>query len=149
VTEQSKSETGFAAVNDTRLYYEAGGTGQALILIRGGLVDSRMWDAQFAVFAQHYRTVRYDLRGNGQSAMPSGDYTDYEDLFQLLQFLEIRQARLLGSSGGAALAIDFTLQHSELVAALTLVAPGVNGYTWSPTHSNWLKPLSHTGKRVQ
>ncbi len=127
----SSSETGFTTVNGTRLYYEAAGLGRTLVLIHGGLVDSRMWDDQFAVFAQQYHTVRYDLRGNGKSTMPSGDYTDYEDLFLLLQSLNIQRAFLLGSSGGAALAIDFTLQHPEVVEALVLVAPGINGYPWS------------------
>lgn len=131
MAERSRSKTGFAIVNGTQLYYETEGTGQALILIHGGLVDSRMWDDQFSVFAHQYHTARYDLRGTGKSAMSAGDYSDRDDLFHLLLFLGIEHIYLLGSSGGAALAIDFTLQHPEMVGAIIVAAPGLSGYTWS------------------
>ncbi len=113
------------------LSYEADGVGHALVLIHGGLVDSSMWDDQFAEFAQHYRTVRYDLRGSGQSATPNSTYSDFHDLFEFLQSLGIERAYLMGSSGGAAVAIDCALRYPQLVDALLLVAPGVSGYTWS------------------
>jgi 3-oxoadipate enol-lactonase len=54
---------GFAAVNGTKLYYEIAGKGPIVVFTHGGLVDSRLWDEQFKVFAKRFRVVRYDLRG--------------------------------------------------------------------------------------
>ena len=37
--------------------------------------DIRMWDAQAPIFAKHFRLIRYDRRGHGQSGAPKGPYT--------------------------------------------------------------------------
>lgn len=122
--------TGIAAVNGTTLYYEVTGTGHPFILIHGHLLDRRSWDDQFAVFAQHYRVIRYDQRGFGDSGllMQGEPYSDRQDLYTLMQFLGIESAYLLGVSGGGALAIDFTLEHPEKVDALIPVTAGVSGF---------------------
>jgi 3-oxoadipate enol-lactonase len=108
----NQSTTGFAEVNGTRLAYEVAGEGHPLTLIHGGLVDRRLWDDQFAAFAQHYRVIRYDLRGLGESALVKADQPPYSasaDLYALLHSLGIEKTYLLGLSAGGALAIDFTL----------------------------------------
>jgi pimeloyl-ACP methyl ester carboxylesterase len=44
-----------------------------VVLIYGLGSDLRVWDAQFPVLAQHYRTFRYDIRGHGKSALPTSE----------------------------------------------------------------------------
>ncbi len=122
--------TGFAEVNGTTLYYEVAGAGHPFILVHGHLLDRRSWDDQFAIFAQQYRVVRYDQRGFGDSGLitKGQPYSDRQDLYELMKFLDIESAFLMGVSGGGALAIDFTLEHPELVDALIPVTAGVSGY---------------------
>ncbi len=48
-------QTGFAPVNGAQLYYEIAGEGQPMILLHAGVANCRMWDEQFAAFAEHYR----------------------------------------------------------------------------------------------
>jgi len=62
-------KTGTASIEGTRLYYEIAGEGACLVLAHAGFVDRRMWDDQFLVFAQHYRVLRYDRRGFGNSKL--------------------------------------------------------------------------------
>ncbi len=123
-------QTGFAAVNGTTLYYEVTGTGHPFVLIHGHLLDRRSWDDQFAVFAQHYRVIRYDQRGFGDSGLivKGMPHSDRQDLYELMQFLGIESAYLMGVSGGGALAIDFALEHPEMVDALIPVTAGVSGF---------------------
>nr|MBA2511214.1 alpha/beta fold hydrolase [Rubrobacteraceae bacterium] len=64
--------------------------------------DSRMWDGQFEPFAQHYRTIRHDMRGFGRSPMVEGPYSHHADLLALLDALEIDRAAFVGCSMGAA-----------------------------------------------
>ena len=91
------THTGFADVNGTRLYYELAGAGHPLVLIHGFTLDTRMWDDQFAVFAQEYQMLRYDLRGFGKSALPTGgSYAHTDDLKALLDSLHIAHASFLG-----------------------------------------------------
>jgi pimeloyl-ACP methyl ester carboxylesterase len=120
-------ETGFAEINGTKLYYEVTGEGHPLVLIHGGYMDKRMWDDQFATFAEHYKVIRYDVRGFGKTELPPTLYADRQDLYELLKFLGIEKTYLLGLSLGGAIAIDFTLEHPEMVDALVLVGASVNG----------------------
>ena len=122
-----QSTTGFLDVQSASLYYEIAGQGYPLLLLHAGIADSRMWDEQFPVFAQHYRTLRYDLRGYGKSHWSAGAFAAYEDPLALFQALGISQAHVLGISFGARIALDFALAHPELVKSLTLVAPSVSG----------------------
>lgn len=123
-------QTGFAEVNGTKLYYEVAGAGHPFVLVHGHLLDRRSWDDQFAVFAQRYRVIRYDQRGFGDSGLITKDepYSDRQDLYDLMKFLGIKSAYIMGVSGGGALAIDFTLEHPEMVNALFPVTAGVSGY---------------------
>ena len=110
------------------LYYEIAGEGQPLVLIHGGLVDSGLWDDQFEVFAGQFRTLRYDVRGYGKSKSPTAYYSNYGDLRDLLDFLGVARADVLGLSMGGSIAIDFTLAYPNRVAALIPVAAGLSGY---------------------
>jgi pimeloyl-ACP methyl ester carboxylesterase len=119
--------TGFVETNGTQLYYETMGHGHPLVLLHGGYMDRRMWDEQFALFAQHYHVIRYDIRGFGKSPLPQVPYADWQDLSALLTFLGIEKSYLLGLSLGGAIALDFTLAHPERVDALILVGSSING----------------------
>lgn len=123
-------QTGFAEVNGTTLYYEVAETGHPFVLEHGHLLDRRSWDDQFAVFAQHYKVIRYDQRGFGDSGLivKGKSYSDRQDLYELIKFLGIGSAYLMGVSGGGSLAIDFTLEHPEMVDALIPVTAGVSGF---------------------
>jgi 3-oxoadipate enol-lactonase len=110
------------------LHYEIAGTGQPLVLIHGGLVNSGLWDDQFEVFAQHCRVLRYDVRGYGRSKPPTAYYSNHGDLRDLLDFLGIERATVLGLSMGGGIAIDFALAYPDHTAALIPVAAGLGGY---------------------
>lgn len=118
---------GSVDLNGTKIYYEVVGDGQPLVLLHAGLTTSEMWDAQWETFAHSYRVIRYDLRGCGWSRRPPGPFSPREDLSQLLSFMGIERATLVGASLGGQLAIDFTLEHPERVAALILIGAGVSG----------------------
>jgi pimeloyl-ACP methyl ester carboxylesterase len=122
-----KSVSGFAEVNGTRLYYESRGKGPAVVLIHGGLVDTRLWDEQMGPLARRFRVVRYDLRGFGWSAAAPEPFSHLEDLGALLDFLKIEKATVVGLSLGGIIAADFALEHPERVERLVLVGAGLRG----------------------
>lgn len=120
-----------AEVNRTKLYYEVSGEGESVVLIHAGKLDNRMWKDQFSEFARYYKVIRYDVRGYGKSEVSTKPYSDIEDLFNLLKFLQIDKACLIGVSMGGKIAIDFTLEHPEMVNGLIAVSPDLGGFSWS------------------
>jgi 3-oxoadipate enol-lactonase len=123
------TENGFIETQGAPLYYEVAGTGHPLLLIHAGVADSRMWDDQFAQFAQQYKVIRYDLRGFGKSEVPAGQFSNSEDILNLLHFLHVEKTYIVGVSFGSKVALDFTLEYPDRVAALVLAAPSVGGST--------------------
>lgn len=121
------TSTEFAPINRAQLYFEVAGDGPPMILLHAGVADSRMWDDQFAIFAEHFRVVRFDLRGFGRSIMPAGEFSNHDDVAGLLDFLQIDRAVVLGISFGGKIAIDFALAYPQRVTALALVAPSLGG----------------------
>jgi hypothetical protein len=53
----SHVSSGYAPVENGELYYEVAGAGHPLLLIHAGVADRRMWDDQFAVFAERFRVI--------------------------------------------------------------------------------------------
>lgn len=124
-------ETGYVNVDGGRLYYEATGAGHPLVLVHGMMFDRRLWDEQAPVLAEHFRVVRYDIRGFGKSEI-SKFGSDADDINALLEHLGLARIYLVGLSMGAEAAHAFTLQHPEKVAALVEVGSGVIGWEASP-----------------
>ena len=116
--------------NDS-LYYEAAGSGTTLIFIHDGLLNNEVWDNQFSFFSKNYRVIRYDRRGYGLSSDAKGEYSNMDDLLSLFTQLNVNSACLVACSSGGALAIDFTLEHSEKVEALVLVGAIVGGFSYT------------------
>jgi len=127
-----QTQAAFLNTQGASLYYEVAGQGEAVLFIHAGIADSRMWDEQFSVFAQRYQTIRYDIRGFGQSQMPAAPFAHHADPANLLRALNIEKAYVIGNSFGGKIAVDFALTYPEMVASLVLVAPSIGGDTPSP-----------------
>jgi pimeloyl-ACP methyl ester carboxylesterase len=115
-------------LGDGKLYYEVAGQGETLVLGHAGFVDSRMWDDQWTAFTQHYRVIRYDMRGYGQSDPVTGPRVRRDDLYRLLAHLHVERAALVGCSMSGEIMLDFALEHPAMVSALVLVSAVPGGF---------------------
>jgi 3-oxoadipate enol-lactonase len=87
------------------LYVEIEGneTAPALMLSNSLGTNLRMWDDQAAEWAKHFRLVRYDRRGHGNSGVPDGPYTMErlgKDVLAILDALKIKKTNWCGLSMG-------------------------------------------------
>lgn len=110
------------------LYYEVAGEGHPLLLIHAGIADHRMWDDQWEEFSRRYRVIRYDMRGYADTPLLDRDYSNRQDIHDLLAHLGMDRTYIIGVSRGGQIAIDFTLEHPEMVDALVLVGAGLGGW---------------------
>lgn len=127
--------SGFVPVYNGSLYYEVAGTGLCVLLIHAGVADCTMWDAQFILFSQSYRVIRYDSRGFGRSHTDTTEFSNRQDILDLFNYLGVDKACIVGISRGGQIAIDFTIDHPEHVSALVAVAAGVSGFEYQPGDS--------------
>jgi pimeloyl-ACP methyl ester carboxylesterase len=113
------------------LSYVVTGDGPPVVLVHAGVADHRMWDAVVPDLTERHTVIRYDLRGFGQSAPPTGPFSETDDLRRLLDHLGYDRVRLVGASWGGRVAVDFSLTHPGRVHSLALLAPPWPGYHWS------------------
>ena len=65
----------FVTRDGVRLYYDAHGSGPAVLLSHGYGATSQMWQDQVAALKDRYRVIVWDLRGHGESDYPCLLYT--------------------------------------------------------------------------
>jgi len=75
----------------------------ALMLSNSLGTNLHMWDDQAPEFAKHFRLIRYDRRGHGQSGIPQGPYSMERlgrDVLGVLDALKIKKTNWCGLSMG-------------------------------------------------
>ena len=115
-----------AVINGVKINHHVLGKGPAIILLHGFTGSHQDWALQIQVLSKKYRVVAMDHRGQGKSEAPSSpdDYSVSiftQDVHGLLQHLGIRKTCLVGHSMGGFMALEFALEHPEMVTALVLV----------------------------
>lgn len=111
-------------VDGETLAYAEHGTGNAVVLIHGFLLDHSIWDGVTSKLAARARVLRPDVRGLGRSSVTPGPYlieTLAADVAALLDAKDIETATIVGHSLGGYIALAFFRMYRERVAALGLV----------------------------
>ena len=93
----------FATNGDTRLYYEALGEGDAILLITGLGGASEHWGEDIRDLAATHKLILVDPRGAGRSDKPDVPYTGdllAEDMRAILDDAGVERAHVVGISMG-------------------------------------------------
>ena len=124
------------------LYYEAEGDGVSVVLVHGFALDARMWDDQVPALKDIARVVRYDLRGFGRSIRDADtSYSHADDLWRVLDHLEIDEAVLVGLSMGGRVVVEATLAAPERVRTLVLLDAVLDGVPWDPDSERGMQAI--------
>lgn len=118
-----RRETGFLERDGERIYYEATGDGDAIVLSHGAGGNHAIWFQQVPVFARQRRVISWDQRGFGRSTARGGPTTPAiaaDDLVALLDQLGIGRADLVGQSMGGWAALRVALHEPARVRRLVL-----------------------------
>lgn len=88
----------------TAIYYKDWGTGPVVTFSHGWPLTADAWEAQMFFLASHgFRCIAHDRRGHGRSGQPwEGNHMDQyaDDLAELLEALDVRDAVMIGHSTG-------------------------------------------------
>jgi 3-oxoadipate enol-lactonase len=112
------------AADGTRLYFEAVGSGEPLLLISGQGHDHSGWKQVRHDFSDRYQVIVYDHRGTGQSDKPeSPTYSTRgfaADVIAILDHLQIARAHAYGVSMGGRVCQWLAIDHPQRVGALIM-----------------------------
>ena len=108
-----------------RLYYEIGGREDAPVLVLSNSLgtDLGMWTPQMPALLGHFRVLRHDARGHGQSSVPPGPYTIPQlgaDVLALMDHLGIDRAHFCGLSMGGMIGMWLGAHHGDRINRLAL-----------------------------
>ncbi|MGC9668808.1 alpha/beta fold hydrolase [Planosporangium sp. 12N6] len=107
------------------LAHDVDGTGPAVVLLHSSAADRRMWDPQVgALLAAGHRVLRCDFRGFGDTP-PARGYHDAEDVRDLLDYLGIEVAALVGASFGGRISQEIAARWPARVNRLVLLCAGM------------------------
>lgn len=110
-------------VRGINVVYDDHGSGEPIVFIHGQPFNRSMWDQQVAGFKTGYRLIVPDLRGYGESDIPSGITLLDElalDIIHLLEVLQITKATFVGLSMGGQVVFELYRLAPQLFHALVL-----------------------------
>jgi non-heme chloroperoxidase len=119
----------FTVKDGTEIYYKDWGSGQPVVFSHGWPLTADAWEAQMTFLAeQGYRCIAHDRRGHGRSSQPwHGNEMDTyaDDLAQLIEHLDLKDAVLVGHSTGGGEVARYIGRHGTARVAKAVLMGAV------------------------
>lgn len=115
---------GYIECNSANIYYEIHGEGETILFLHGNGEDLTYFNPQIDCFKDKYKLVLIDSRGHGKSSFGNkGLNLDLmcDDVFQVLDKLNLDKVNILGFSDGGNIALKMALKDQRKIKTLTLV----------------------------
>jgi non-heme chloroperoxidase len=125
--------TTFKTKDGVSIFYKDWGSGQPIVFSHGWPLNSDAWEDQMLFLAENgYRVIAHDRRGHGKSEQSwnGNDMDTYaDDLGQLIEHLDLKDAILVGHSTGGGEVAHYLGRHGTKRAAgavlIGAVTPGM------------------------
>lgn len=123
-----------------------------LVMLHPAMSSSRRYYSMVPGLARHYRVVRLDTRGHGQSQVPPADSVMNKervmlDVVEALDHLGLDKVHLLAASAGGYTGQQLAIHRPERVKSLLLYCstPGLKGA--ASQAKSWLRDAAARGMR--
>lgn len=115
-----------------RIYYTESGKGKPVLLLHGDTASSRMFELLLPLYEEQFHVILIDYLGHGKSDRLEKFPVDLwmeeaRQTIALLEHLQLGKADLIGTSGGAWVAVNTALARPDLVGKV--VADSFDGRT--------------------
>ncbi|MCB1466962.1 MAG: alpha/beta hydrolase [Rhizobiaceae bacterium] len=139
------TESGFAEVNDVKIWYQTYGEGDPLILLHGGFGVVEMFGTNIEALAQGRKVIGVDLQAHGGTG-PLGRPMSFEamatDIAELIKSLGYERADVMGYSLGGAVAMRVAIDHPEVVDRLVTVSAAYAYSNWHDYNFEGMKAIN-------
>ncbi|MNL03691.1 Soluble epoxide hydrolase [compost metagenome] len=130
------AESGYAAVNGLKMYYEVYGKGKPIVLLHGSFMNIPLnWAQMIPLLAKDRKVIVAEMQGHGRTKDIAREFS-YEgmadDVSGLLKHLKIDSADVLGYSMGGGVAFQMAVRHPEQVRRLVVLSGAYKHDGWWP-----------------
>jgi pimeloyl-ACP methyl ester carboxylesterase len=120
-------------INDVEMWFDRRGEGPPLVLLHGGLTDSRDFKDNLDRLTEDHRVFMPERRGHGHTADTARELTIEEMAVDMQAFAEVvvgEPADIVGYSVGAAIAIHMAVNRPDLVRKLVAISGALSRDGW-------------------
>ena len=129
---ESKLTPQYTHVARGEIEYYKFGSGSPIILIPGYATDVSSWSNDFLrTLANHHQLIVLNNRNVGGSRINSTRYKSHDlanDVFQLMQHLQLKNPAVIGISMGGMIAQQVAALHPSHVGQLILINTAISGH---------------------
>jgi non-heme chloroperoxidase len=109
-------------------YYEDIGQGQPIVFVHGWGMSRKVWERQVVDLSDKFRVITIDWRGCGKSDKPAHGYEISnlaDDINQVIQNLQLKNAALVGWSAGGAIVMEYVTRYGgdAVIKAVSVGGP--------------------------
>jgi pimeloyl-ACP methyl ester carboxylesterase len=126
------------------------GPGKPVILLHGFSKNRKFWHEWVPDLARRYAVVSVDLRGHGNSSMPTPDFEmSVEpfalDLVELVDALGCSSAHFVAAEFACAVGIELATHHKQVVRSMTVAGFGYDFRPFGSEFLAWAKLVEDDG----
>ncbi|HYL63207.1 MAG TPA: 3-oxoadipate enol-lactonase [Candidatus Methylomirabilis sp.] len=115
----------FAQLQAARIHYDLSGPADAPVLVFSNSLGANfsMWDSQLPALQKHFRVLRSDTRGHGQSSVTPGPYSIEQlskDVLSLLDSLHLDRVYFCGLSMGGMIGMWLSVNAAHRLHKVVL-----------------------------
>ncbi|HBF0286572.1 TPA: alpha/beta hydrolase [Clostridioides difficile] len=115
-----------------KIFYSETGNGIPVIMLHGDTASSTMFEMLLPLYQENFKVILIDFLGNGKSdrvdEFPADLWiTQAQQVIALIEHLKYKKVNLIGTSGGAWVAVNTALERPDLINKV--VADSFDGRT--------------------
>lgn len=139
------TQSGYAPVNGTNVYYEVYGNGQPIVLLHGAYMTIGMnWGELIPELAKTRKVIALELQGHGHTPFSDRKLsrtTLASDVEKVMDYLKIDSADVVGYSFGGQIAYQFAIQSPKRLKKLIIISSAYKSEGWAPEIASAFKNM--------
>lgn len=103
-----------------KIFYRQLGNGTPVLMLHGDTASSAMFEMLLPLYQENFKVILIDFLGNGKSdrvdEFPADLWiTQAQQVIALIEHLKYQKVNLIGTSGGAWVAVNTALERPDLI----------------------------------
>jgi pimeloyl-ACP methyl ester carboxylesterase len=130
------SNSGYALVNGSKVYYEVYGEGRPVVLLHGAFYTIGMnWSGLIPELSKSRKVIAIEMQGHGHSPVSNRTLSFpalANDVAAVMDYLKIDSADVVGYSMGGSVAYQFAVQSPKRLRKLVIISSAYKTGGWLP-----------------